>query len=473
MIERPTPPPPGEGSGALRVTAADFARRRLEALSRMGESVLVLRSNPEQTRSADTHFPFRQDSDFRYLSGFDEPDSVLVLTPRHAEHRYVLFVRPRDPEKETWNGRRAGVEGAVRDFGADAAFPIGELEARLPGYLEGAPAVYFTPGLDDEFNHRMEAMLTSLRRARARTGKGPIARIEHGQALHAMRLYKTAEESALLRRACLISAHAHNAALAWTRPGQNERDVEALVNYVFRSEGGDAPGYNSIVAGGVNATILHYTENSMELNDGELLLIDAGCEFAGYTADVTRTFPVGARFSPAQRAVYDIVLDAQKAGIDAVKPGARFDDVHHASLRVLVEGLVKLCVLKGAADELIAQKAFQPFYMHRTSHWLGLDVHDVGLYVDEAGKSRPLEPGMVLTVEPGLYFGDSILDYDARYRGIGVRIEDDVLVTEKGHEVLSAAAIKDPAAIEAARGAALARPAAAAGAPSVPPVPVS
>jgi Xaa-Pro aminopeptidase len=456
MIERPTREPARPSTEGAPVTAKDFARRRLEALSRMGDAVLVLRSNPEQTRSADTHFPFRQDSDFLYLCGFSEPDSVLVLTPKHPEHRFVLFVRPRDLEKETWNGRRAGVLGAVERFGADAAFPIGELDQRLPAYLDGASSVYFTPGLDDEFNRRMEAILAAQRRVRARSGKGPVVRVEHGQALHPMRLFKTAEELPLLRAACEISSLAHNAALAATLPGQNEREVEALVNYTFRKAGGDAPGYNSIVAGGVNATILHYTENNMPLAAGELLLIDAGCEVGGYTADITRTFPVGAHFSEDQRAVYDIVLAAQEAAIAVVKPGTRFDDVHHAALTVLVAGLVKLGVLAGNVDELIAEKAFQPFYMHRTSHWLGLDVHDVGLYVDEAGKSRPLEPGMVLTVEPGLYFGDTTVEYDPRWRGIGVRIEDDVLVTEKGHEVLSAAAIKDPAGIERLRAQAMA-----------------
>jgi len=448
MIERPTPPPTSRGADAApALDPAAYADRRREALSRLGPGVMVLRSNPEQTRSADTHFPFRQDSDFHYLTGFDEPDAVLVLTPAHAEHRFVLFVRPRDPEKETWNGRRAGVEGAVARFGADAAFPIGELDARLPGYLEGSDTLYFTPGIDEDFNRRMEVLLAAVRRGRARSGKGPVARIEHGQVVHPMRLVKSAAEVTLLRRACDISAHAHNAALAGTRPGLNEREVEATVNYTFRAEGADAPGYNSIVAGGVNATILHYTENEMPLADGDLLLIDAGAEYEGYTADVTRTFPVGAAFTREQRAVYDIVLAAQLAAIAEVKPGTRFDDVHHAALRVLVAGLVQLGVLEGEVDELIAQKAFQPFYMHRTSHWLGLDVHDVGLYVDAAGKSRPLEPGMVLTVEPGLYFGDTTVEYPAKYRGIGVRIEDDVL---------SAAAIKDVATIERVRGEAMA-----------------
>jgi Xaa-Pro aminopeptidase len=463
MIERPTDP--GAPQAPLAIDPAAYADRRRDALSRLGQGVLVLRSNPEQTRSADTHFLFRQDSDFHYLTGFDEPDSVLVLTPAHAEHRYVLFVRPRDPEKETWNGRRAGVEGAVKTYGADAAFPIAELDARLPGYLEGTGTLYFTPGIDEDFNRRLEVLLAAMRRGRARSGKGPVARVDHGQVLHPMRLIKSAVEAELMRRACNISAQAHNAALATTRPGLNEREVEAVVNYTFRASGADAPGYNSIVAGGANATILHYTENEMALVDGELLLIDAGAEYEGYTADVTRTFPIGAAFTPDQRAVYDIVLAAQAAAIAAVKPGARFDEVHHAALRVLVAGLVKLGVLTGEVDELIAQKAFQPFYMHRTSHWLGLDVHDVGLYVDDAGKSRPLEPGMVLTVEPGLYFGDTTAAYDARWRGIGVRIEDDVLVTPTGSDVLSARAIKDPQEIERVRGQAMAGKAPGAPAP--------
>ena len=452
MIQKPNddsgPAPAGHG-----IAKASYAERRAEVLRRMGPGTMVLRSNPEQTRSHDTEFPFRQDSDFAYLTGFLEPDSVAVLTSTHPDHRFVLFVRPRDLEKETWNGRRAGVEGALRDYGPDATFAIEELDAKLPGYLEGAPTVYFTPGLDRDFNERMEGWLAGMRRTRARNGKGPVTRTEHGGVVHEMRLFKSAEEIALLRKACAISAEGHNAALSATRPGMMEYEVEALVNYGFRVRGARAPGYNSIVAGGENATILHYTENDRALRDGALLLIDAGGEYEGYTADITRTFPVGRTFTTDQRAVYDIVLAAQLAAISRVKPGVRFDDVHHAALLVLVQGLVSLGVLTGEPEELIAQKAYQPFYMHRTSHWLGLDVHDAGLYVDAAGKSRPLEPGMVLTVEPGLYFGDGILEYDPRWRGIGVRIEDDILVTETGHENLSEGAIKEPAAIERARAA--------------------
>jgi len=433
------------------ITPEMYARRRAAVLDRLDGGVLVVRSNPEQARSNDTDFPFRQDSDLHYLTGFDEPDCVLVLTDAHPDHRFVLFVRPRDPEKETWHGRRAGVDGAKMRCGADAVYAVDELDAVLPGYLEGAQTLYFTPGLDHTFAWRMEQWLGRLRRTRPRTGKGPLTRTEHGTLVHEMRLKKTAEETALLVRACAISAEAHNAALAATRPGMNEREVEALVNYVFRARGGSAPGYNSIVAGGINATILHYTENSMPLADGDLLLIDAGCEYEGYTADVTRTFPVGERFTEAQRAVYDIVLEAQLEAIAAVKPGARFDDVHHRALDVMVQGLVELGVLVGEPSELIALKAYQPFYMHRTSHWLGLDVHDVGPYVDGNGDSRTLEPGMVLTVEPGLYFGDSILEYPEKYRGIGIRIEDDVLVTASGSDVLSKDAVKRVGEIEKIR----------------------
>ncbi|MEO6461978.1 MAG: Xaa-Pro aminopeptidase [Candidatus Eisenbacteria bacterium] len=428
-----------------------YLARRDAVLSRLGGGVAILRSNPEQTRSNDTEFPYRQDSDLWYLTGFGEPDSVLLLTDKHPDHKSVLFVRPRDPEKETWNGRRAGVEGAKAGYGVDATYSIAELDEKLPQYLEGAATLYFTPGLDTRFNERVEGWLAASRRGRARTGKGPVARVDLASLIHAARLIKTAEEIALLRRAGEITAEAHNAALEQTRPGHHEYEVEALVNYVFRARGARAPGYNSIVAGGINGTILHYTENESRLADGQLLLIDAGAEVDGYTADVTRTFPVGARFSPAQRAVYDIVLAAQEAGIAAVRPGARFDDVHQAALHVLVEGLIGLGVLEGRTEELIAQKAYQPFYMHRTSHWLGLDVHDVGLYVDEKGESVPLVPGMVLTVEPGLYFGDTTVAYDPKYRGIGIRIEDDIAVTTDGHANLSEGAIKRVDEIEAAR----------------------
>ena len=444
-----------------RLPQETYRARRDGALERLRGGVAILRSNPEQTRSNDTEFPFRQDSDLWYLTGFGEPDCVLVLTDRHPDHRSVLFVRPRDPEKETWNGRRAGVDGAKAHYGVDATYSIAELDEKLPQYLEGASTLYFTPGLDTAFNARVEGWLATSRRTRARTGKGPVTRVELAPLLHETRLYKTAEEIAMLRRACAISAEAHNAALEGTRPGQQEYEVEALVNYVFRARGARAPGYNSIVAGGINATILHYTENESVLRDGDLLLIDAGAEVDGYTADITRTFPVGERFTPAQRQVYDIVLAAQEAGIAAVRPGTRFDEVHMAALHVLVEGLVTLGVLEGRVEELIAQKAFQPFYMHRTSHWLGLDVHDCGLYVDAKGESLPLAPGMVLTVEPGLYFGDTTVAYDPKFRGIGVRIEDDIAVTPNGHANLSEAAIKLPDQVEKARARGLARGASA------------
>jgi Xaa-Pro aminopeptidase len=451
MIQKPHDPAGPPAPRSQGIARASYAERRAEVLRRMGPGTMVVRSNPAQTRSHDTEFPFRQDSDFAYLTGFLEPDSVAVLTSSHPEHRFVLFVRPRDLEKETWNGRRAGVEGALRDFGPDAVYAIDELDAKLPGYLEGAGTLYFTPGLDGDFNTRMETWLATLRRARARNGRGPVTRSEHGAIVHEMRMFKSAEEVALLRRACEISSEAHNAALRATRPGMQEYEIQALVDYVFRSRGAQAPGYNSIVAGGANATILHYTENNMELGADALLLIDAGGEYEGYTADITRTFPVGTAFTQDQRALYDVVLEAQLAGIAMVRPGTRFDEVHRAALDVLVAGLVRLGVLQGEPAELIAQKAYQPFYMHRTSHWLGLDVHDAGLYVDPAGKSRPLEPGMVLTVEPGLYFGDGLPATDPRWRGIGIRIEDDVLVTEGGHDVLSKDAIKEPGAIERAR----------------------
>ncbi len=437
-----------------RLPGSTFRDRRGALLARMtalGGGVTVVRSNPEQTRSHDTEFTYRPDSDLWWLTGFAEPDTVAVFTDTHPEHRFVLFVRPRDPEKETWNGRRAGIEGALRDFGPDATYSIEDLDAVLPKYLEAAPTLWWTPGIERSFNGRMDAWLAASRRVRARSGKGPSSVAELAMLTHEARLHKTAEEIELLQRAGDITSEAHNAALEGTRPGMYEYEVEALVNYVFRARGAKAPGYNSIVAGGVNGTILHYTENESRLAATDLLLIDAGAEVEGYTADVTRTFPVGARFSPAQRAAYDIVLAAQEAAIAVIRPGALFDDVHHAALTTLVEGLVQLGVLAGRVEELIAQKAFQPFYMHRTSHWLGLDVHDVGLYVDGKGHSRPLEPGMVLTVEPGLYFGDGGPAYDPQYRGIGIRIEDDIVVTENGSHNLTAASLKKVADIESAR----------------------
>jgi Xaa-Pro aminopeptidase len=414
----------------------------------MGRAVAVLASAPESIRSADSHYPYRQDSDFYYLTGFSEPQAVAVLGA--ADRPFQLFVRPRDPERETWDGRRAGVEGAARAYGADPSYPIADLAARLPALLEGADVLYYNLGRNPGIDRVVLDTVASLRPGRARRGTGPVEIRDPGPLLSEMRLRKDADEIASLSRACALSVEAHEAAMRATRPGLHEYEIEAVLQYVFRSRGGSGAGYPPIVAGGLNGTILHYTENQDALEDGELLLIDAAGEYDYFSADITRTFPVGTSFTPDQRRIYDLVLESQLAAIAEVAPGKPFDAAHQAALGVLVAGLVRLGILTGDPEELIAQNAYKPFYMHRTGHWLGMDVHDVGLYVVD-GKPRLLEPGMALTVEPGLYFGEWCGEVDGRWRGIGVRIEDDVLVTETGCEVLTKACPKDAGEIEVLR----------------------
>jgi Xaa-Pro aminopeptidase len=432
-----------------RDEAAALAARRARVMERMEGGVMLLAAAPERVRTADILYPFRQDSDFDYLTGFGEPEAVCVLAP-NAPERFVLFVRPRDPEREIWVGTRAGVEGAVERYGADAAFPIAELEKVLPRFLEKAPHVYHTLHRDDALPARLLALIRHAQDARTRSGTGPTAIREPGEHLHEMRLRKHPDEVARMREAIAIACEAHRHAMRTARAGMYEYEVEAQIDFTFRRRGASGPAYPSIVAGGANATILHYTENECPLREDDLLLIDAGAERRGYCADVTRTFPVGRRYAPAQRDLYDAVLAAQLAGVAGVKPGATLESIHTTALRVLVEALIALHLIQGSVDEVIEKTTYRRFYMHRTSHWLGRDVHDVGRYAVD-GQPRPLEPGMVLTVEPGLYVPADAEDLPAAFRGIGIRIEDDVLVTDGGHEVLSAAAPKQAAEIEALR----------------------
>jgi Xaa-Pro aminopeptidase len=426
-----------------------FAARRARIAERMDGGVMLLAAAPERPRTADILYPYRQDSDFAYVTGFLEPDAVCVLAPEAAE-KFVLFVRPRDPEREIWIGSRAGVEGAVEEYGADAAFPIDELEKTLPRFLEKAPHAYHTVLRDDPLAGRLLALIRRAQEARPRTGTGPTAIREPGDILHEMRLRKEPVELDAMRDAIAIACEAHRAAMRSARPGMYEYEIEALVDFTFRRRGASGPAYPSIVATGRNATVLHYTDNDRRLGPNELLLIDAGAERAGYCADVTRTFPTAARYAPAQRDLYEAVLAAQLAAIGAVRPGTTLEAVHTVALRVLVEALIGHGILAGPVDEAIEKGTYRRFYMHRTSHWLGRDVHDVGRYA-EGGAPRPLEPGMVLTVEPGLYIPADAEDVPAPFRGIGIRIEDDVLVTADGREVLSAAAPKQVDEVEALR----------------------
>ncbi|MGE0787051.1 MAG: Xaa-Pro aminopeptidase [Sandaracinaceae bacterium] len=424
-----------------------YEARRRRFLESMGpRAVAVIPSAPVAVRNNDVEHEYRQDSDFFYLTGLDEPESVLILSTAHPDQRTVLFVRPRNPEREIWDGPRAGVEGAKADFGADVAFDVKDYERKLPDYLAGADTVFFRPGLDRAHDDKLfRGMDMARRRHRNRTAF-PTAIVDPGTRLHEHRLIKSDEEVAIMRRAAEVSERAHRAALRLAAPGRYEFEVEAEILGIFRAAGCERPAYGPIVGSGPNATILHHRKNDRRMEDGDLLLIDAGCELEYYASDVTRTFPVNGRFTRAQRAIYDLVLKAERTCVAAAKPGADLDAIHELAVRVLTEGLVALGLVTGPLDEAIAEERYKPFYMHRTSHWLGMDVHDVGLYYVD-GKPRPLEPGMVFTIEPGLYIGVDA-DVDPAYRGIGVRIEDDILVTEAGRENLTESIPSDPDEIE-------------------------
>ena len=424
----------------------EFAKRRQHLMDIMGpDTIAVLPNAPVANRDVD--YPYRSDSSFHYLTGFDEPESVLVLIPGREHGEYILFCRERDLDKEIWDGYRAGQEGAIAEFGADDSYPISDLDDILPGLLEGKEKVYYTMGNQPSFDQHMVSWLNHLRQA-ARSGKhSPTEIIELEHCLNELRLFKSSQEIKAMKQAASISAQAHIRAMQFTKPGKWEYEVEAEIIHEFMKNGCRSPAYPSIVGGGENGCILHYIENSAKLKSNELLLIDAGAEFECYAGDITRTFPVNGKFTTAQAAVYQIVLNAQKAAIAAVKPGNHWNQPHEAAVEVLTQGLVELGILNGNVDQLIEEGAYREFYMHRTGHWLGMDVHDVGDY-KVGGEWRLLEPGMVLTVEPGLYIRDQE-HVDKKWHFIGIRIEDDVLVTKDGCEVLTEAAPKEIDEIEA------------------------
>lgn len=426
----------------------EFKRRRSALMRMMGKgSIAIIPAAGEKLRNNDVTYRFRQDSDFQYLTGFPEPDAVAVLIPGRKQGDYVLFCRERNPERETWNGRRAGPEGAVHDYGAADAFPIGDLDEILPGLIEPHESVYYTMGVFAEFDRRVIGWLNDLR-ARARGGtRTPEEIIVLEHLLHDLRLYKSRAEIRVMRRAATISMEAHRRAMCRARPGLHEYEIEAEFQGYFCAKGA-REAYGIIVGSGENGCILHYVENNCRMEEGDLVLIDAGCECEGYAADITRTFPVNGHFTPAQRAIYDLVLAAQKAAIEQCRPGKRFNEAYAATVRVITRGLLRLGLLKGRLDALIRDEAYRKFYMHRAGHWLGLDVHDVGDY-KVGGTWRELEPGMVLTVEPGIYIPSSSRGVPKKWRGIGVRIEDDVLVTRDGPEVLTGGLVKAADAIEA------------------------
>lgn len=422
--------------------------RRRQLLQAAGEgSILILPAAPERVRSRDTHYPYRQDSDFWYLTGCDEPEAVLVLIPGRRHGETILFCRERDPEREGWDGPRLGPEGAVEVLGMDDAYPIADIDDILPGLLEGRRRVHYHLGRDAEFDLKLIGWINRVR-AQVRHGAQPPQEfLELGHLLDEMRLFKSTEEIALMQAAADISVAAHRAVMRAVRPGVTEYALQAELEYVFRQHGAQ-PAYASIVGAGANACVLHYRANTATVRDGALVLVDAGAEFRGYAADITRSFPANGRFSSAQRALHDVVCAAQAAALAQAKPGLPYEAGHDAAVATLAEGLLSLGLLQGTLESVLANGDYKRFYRHKTGHWLGLDVHDVGEYrVD--GQSRVLEPGMVFTIEPGLYISPNDTTVAAQWRGIGIRIEDDVLITQAGHHVLTAALERSAEAVEA------------------------
>ena len=426
----------------------EYSRRRKRLMDMMGDqSVAIIPTAPVSIRNRDVEFSFRPESDFYYLTGYSEPESVAVLIPDRHHGEYVLFCRERDEKMETWNGRRAGLEGACELYGANDAFPIEDMDDILPGLLEDRDRIYYTMGNNAPFDHRVLGWVNQVRK-RIRTGvKSPDVFISLNHLLHEMRLFKSRDEVSLMRKAAKIAASAHKRAMRICKPGMMEYQIEAELLHEFMLNGARSPAYPSIVGGGANSCILHYTENADELKDGDILLIDAGAEYGNYASDISRTFPVNGTYSREQRQIYELVLDANLAAIAEVKPGKQWNDPHDIAVSVLTEGLLSLGILKGKLSALIKEQAYKKYFMHRTGHWLGMDVHDVGDYKLD-GEWRNLEPGMVTTIEPGLYFQPH-KGLSSKWWNIGVRIEDDVLVTRDGNEVMTRDAPKTVDEIEA------------------------
>ncbi|MEM8501794.1 MAG: aminopeptidase P N-terminal domain-containing protein [Cyanobacteria bacterium P01_D01_bin.1] len=438
---------------------SEYYQRRQAVLEAIGQSTAIFCSAPTAVMHNDVDHLFRQDSDFFYLTGFNEPDAVALLTPAHEKHKFVLFVRPKDKEAETWSGLRTGVEAAKEKYGADEAYSIADLDEKLIEYVQPAPQLYYHFGNDQAFNNRIVRLWQNLLRKMTKKGKGPAAIADSKLLMQQFRRIKTPAEVEKIRQAIAISAEAHQVAKDMARPGVYEYEVQATIENVFRKRGALGPAYPSIVASGENACILHYVENNQVLKEGDLLLIDAGCAYDYYNADITRTFPVGDRISQEQKILYDLVLEAQLAAIEQVQPGLPFNAFHDAATKTITAGLVELGLLEGNVDELIEAKKHKAFFMHGTGHFLGLDVHDAGILRNPDKTWKPFVPGNIVTVEPGIYIPP---DYEPdnepkeegkeekypqpqiedRWKGIGIRIEDDVLVTETGHEILTAAVPK-------------------------------
>jgi Xaa-Pro aminopeptidase len=409
-------------------------------------SVAIIPAARETTRSNDTHYRFRQDSDFFYLTGFEEPDAIAIVKPGET-HEYVLFVRPRDPEREIWDGRRAGVDGAKSEFGANEALPIDEFDSKLTEILNNAETLYYRLGSQRDLDDKIIREISRMRALNRKPIHPPQTIIDPATIIHELRVIKTPEELEIMQTAADIAAEAHCEAMKAVRPGMQEFEVEALIEQIFRRRGAAGPAYTSIVGAGPNATVLHYINNDGQLREGELLLVDAGAEYKGYASDITRTFPINGRYSQPQRDNYDLVLKAQMACVEMVRPGVTHDQLKQHSIEVLTEGMVELGLLEGDPEQLIKDKKYEKFYMHGLGHMLGIDVHDVGRYY-YGNESRALEPGVVMTVEPGIYVAPDTKDVPEKYLGIGVRIEDDVLCTNNGPRVLTSKVPKHPQEIE-------------------------
>ena len=433
----------------MSLTAQAYEARRQKLMAMMApNSLAILPAAQVKMRSRDTDYHFRQDSDFYYLSGFAEPQALLILVPERAEGEFILCCRKRNKEKEIWEGAMEGPEGAVANYGADQAFPIDDINDLLPSLLGDVDRVYYPVAATHDFDGEVMAWVNTVR-SKARSGvQAPSDFSDVSPLIHQLRLIKSEREIALMRASCELAAKAHVRAMKFCSAGVFEYQLEAEILHTFAMSGSRSAAYNTIVGGGNNACVLHYIDNADELKAGDLVLIDAGCELDFYAADITRTFPVNGVFSAEQAALYALVLKAQYAAIDAVSPGRRWNEPHDASVKVITEGLIGLGLLEGELDALIENGAYKRFYMHRVGHWLGMDVHDVGAYKVD-GQWRELECGMAMTVEPGLYIPSDDESVDARWRGIGIRIEDDVVVTDGGCEVLTSGVPKEIAEIEA------------------------